>query len=216
MAEVAGRPFLQHLLRYWSGQGIRRFLLSTGYMGAYIEQELGARFEGVELEYVREPEPLGTGGGLLFAYRQIQPEEPFLVLNGDTYFEVNLRNLSEMARSEKADWCLSLFVSTDKDRYMPVYNSAPGGLEFGAHFERARPDHEFLVNGGVYWIRPEALEPFEEKAGTKISLESELMPHGKALGQRFAGLRSDSVFIDIGVPEDYERAQHMTCFAEGP
>jgi len=190
--------------------------LSTGYMGAHIEQELGARFEGARLEYVWEPEPLGTGGGLLSAYRQFRPEEPFLVLNGDTYFEVNLSALNSTARSENADWCLSLFVSTDKDRYMPVYNSASSGLEFGAHFERARPDHEFLVNGGVYWIRPEALEPLEERAGTKLSLESELMPHGKILGQRFAALRSDSVFIDIGVPEDYERAQHMNCFTEGP
>jgi D-glycero-alpha-D-manno-heptose 1-phosphate guanylyltransferase len=183
-------------------------------MGAQIERELGGQFEGARLDYVWEPEPLGTGGALLFAYRQIRPEEPFLVLNGDTYFEVNLGALSSTARSKNADWCLALFVSTDNDRYLPVYNSPSGGLEFGTHTDYVRTDHGFLVNGGVYWIRPEALKPFEENAGMKLSLESDLMPRGKLLGQRFAGLRSDSVFIDIGVPEDYERAQHMTCFAE--
>lgn len=185
-------------------------------MGVQIEQELGARFEGVHLKYVRESQPLGTGGCLLFAYQQVRPEEPFLVLNGDTYFEVNLSTLDSTARLNDSDWCLSLFVSTDNDRYMPVYNSASGELEFGAHPAKLGNRDELLVNGGVYWLRPEALEPFENDVGKKLSLESEIIPRCKELGQRIVGYRSDSVFIDIGVPEDFKRAQEMRCFTGGP
>ena len=211
MAEVAGKPFLEHLMRYWLIQGIERFILSVSYRAEQIECYFGPYFEGAEVDYVFEQEPMGTGGALLLCQERKALTEPFLLLNGDTYFQVSLRVLQEAAKRSHADWVLSLFPTKDTRRYMPIQVENSGRISLESRVEPERRGQTAWANGGVYWVNPRALTMISESI-SKVSLETGIFPKCFALGQSFFGLRSDEFFIDIGVPEDYARAQTMPCF----
>jgi D-glycero-alpha-D-manno-heptose 1-phosphate guanylyltransferase len=208
MAEVAGRPFLEHLLQYWLNQGIKRFVLSVGYRHQQIQDHFGHSFAGCAIEYVVEPQPLGTGGGLLLCQRQFQLTDPFLLLNGDTFFAVNAVDLQGQANRHDADWGFSLFPTTDAKRYLAAELDHTGRLSFGVSNPGQGGDSVHWANGGVYWVHPRALNPFSEHTAN-LSLETELFPRCDRLGQVFCGLHSKASFIDIGIPEDYARAQTM-------
>ena len=211
MADVAGKPFLEHLMRYWYGQGIERFILSVGYRAEQIKCYLGPFFEGAEVDYVLEQEPMGTGGALLLCQERKALTEPFVLLNGDTYFPVGLQALQETAKRSLADWVLSLFPTKDTRRYMPIEVENSGRISFESRVEPERQGQTTWANGGVYWVNPKALAMLSGSI-SNVSLESGIFPRCVQLGQVFFGLRSEELFIDIGVPEDYARAQTMPCF----
>ena len=107
MAPICGRPFIEYQLEYWIKQGINKFILSVGYKNKVISGYFGDNYKGVEIDYVIENEPLGTGGAFLLASERIANNESFLLLNGDTYFDVDLDKLKEFAIEKDADWCFS-------------------------------------------------------------------------------------------------------------
>lgn len=209
MVPVGARPFLEHLLDYWIAQGMTRFVLSVGYRHEVISDHFGNLYRGAELEYVVEQTPLGTGGGLLLAAEKIGPDAPFLLLNGDTYFAVDLQTLSGFARTNDADWCFCLFhvhpeqaiqrgSGRVEERYMGVTLSPQGKVIFlnsGA-----------LANGGVYLVHPRALTGCGFVAGDRASLEEDILPAAHKAGRRLFGLEFRGSFIDIGVPDDCQRA----------
>ncbi|MEB3197663.1 MAG: sugar phosphate nucleotidyltransferase [Candidatus Sericytochromatia bacterium] len=211
MAPVAGRPFLEHLLLYWVRQGVRRFVLSVGYRHEVIESHFRDSYLGCSIVYVREPRPLGTGGGLMLCQRNLQLREPFILLNGDTFFKVALQDLHQQAQVQGGDWVISLFPTTDVRRYLPVTIAATGRVEFSNSAAHSKTSGLQLANGGVYWVHPRALDPFIRHEGY-LSLEGEIFPRCQELGQHVVGLTSDATFIDIGVPADYARAQVLSCF----
>jgi D-glycero-alpha-D-manno-heptose 1-phosphate guanylyltransferase len=203
MAPINGRPFLEHQIRYWSAQGINHFVLSVGYSYKTIIDYFGPQFEGVSLEYVIEDKPLGTGGGLILASKKVSQEENFLLLNGDTYFEIELKNLINFSNKTDADWCFSLFRTGEVGRYLGM-NILPSGqitslLADSGSLER-------LANGGIYLVNPRALSLIPLPAGDRLSLEEDIFPMAMAMGQRFYGVEFQNTFIDIGVPDDYYRA----------
>ena len=200
MAPVAGVPFLARLLAHWMGQGIRHFVLSVGYRHEAISSYFGRTWRGARIDYVVEPTPLGTGGGLALAMAGLPPQERFLLLNGDTFFEVDLGALSAFAQAQDADWCFSLFRFQEQGRYMGMDLRADGRI----HALVAGASGPRLANGGVYLVHPRSLAAVEP--GRAASLENELFPAFLAQGQVFAGLESPGRFIDIGVPADYQRA----------
>jgi D-glycero-alpha-D-manno-heptose 1-phosphate guanylyltransferase len=213
MADIAGRPFLEHLMSYWLDQGIKRFILSVGYRADQIERYFGTFFEGSEVEYVHEQEPMGTGGALLLCQERKAISESFLLLNGDTFFPVNLRALQGVAKKGNADWVLSLFPTKDSRRYMPIKADDSGRISFGNTAETQPKGGVTWANGGVYWVNPRALAIFTGST-TNVSLESGIFPRCVDLGQTFFGLCSEKPFIDIGVPEDYAQAQKMAYFLQ--
>ncbi|TKB69985.1 MAG: phosphohexose mutase [Nitrospira sp.] len=202
MAPISGRPFLEYQLDYWISQGVSRFVLSVGYRHEAITAHFGARYKGVDLEYAIEEQPLGTGGAFLLAAEKTGLREPFLLLNGDTYFGVDWSVLNAYALEHDADWGLSLFRTSEQGRYMGIELSSEGritslksGVEQGAR----------LANGGVYWVHPRVLSG-ARTFGEKLSLENDLFPGALAAGQRLFGIEFAGTFIDIGVPDDYHRA----------
>jgi D-glycero-alpha-D-manno-heptose 1-phosphate guanylyltransferase len=203
MAPIGARPFLEHQLDYWIKQGINHFVLSVGYRHEAIVDHFGNRYNGADLEYVIEETPLGTGGGLLLTAEIVSKSEPFLLLNGDTYFAVNLKALIDFALASDADWCFSLFRTHEEGRYMGMEIS-PQGRITSLKSGTGRPGR--LANGGVYLVNPRVLISERFSPGDKVSLEDDMLSTAMALGQRLMGMEFPGTFIDIGVPEDYLRA----------
>lgn len=205
MAPIAGRPFLAHQMDHWIAQGVDHFVLSVGYRHDAISGFFGRRYRGAALDYAVETTPLGTGGALLLAAAQLPPDEPALLLNGDTYFDVTLEALQAQARRLDAHWCFALFRNTDPARYMGV------GMADDGRITALRAPEAPLANGGVYLFKPHALlglrsQGVAPEPGRAVSLENDIFPQLIAQGQRFAGLECSGAFIDIGVPHDYQRA----------
>lgn len=201
MASVNGRPFLEHQLRYWMRQGIDRFILSVGYKHETIVAHFGAAFEGAQIEYAVEPEPLGTGGGLLLALEKRSRREGFLLLNGDTFFEVDLPALMRFHGDRHADLTICLFESDRHGRYMGITVDEEGQI-----LSLADASPGGLANGGVYLFGADALSGIPWRSGDRVSLEDELLPAIRQRKKRLFGFRCSGRFIDIGVPEDYRRA----------
>lgn len=206
MAPVAGRPFLEYQLDYWIGQGIPEFVLSVGYRYERIVEHFGGSYKNATLRYAIERSPLGTGGGLLHSIREYDITAPFLLLNGDTYFEADWEVLKDCAETHNADWCLSLFRSREENRYMGLGISLDGKIESLASKKAAVGD---LANGGVYWVRPDSLRDIAFTGTEKLSLEDDIFPIALASGGRFFGVEFAGTFIDIGIPADYHRAASL-------
>lgn len=206
MAPINGRPFLEHQLDYWIKQGISHFVLSVGYRHEAIVDHFGNSYNGARLSYIIEKTPLGTGGGLLLAAEELGKNEPFLLLNGDTYFAVDLKTLIEFSSANDADWCFSLFRTNEEGRYMGM-DISPQGQIISLKSGTGRPGR--LANGGVYWVNPRALHSERFSPGDKTSLEDDIFPAAMALGQHLMGLEFSGTFIDIGVPDDYHRASTL-------
>ncbi len=203
MAPIGGQPFLEHQLDYWIKQGVSRFVLSVGYRHEVIVDHFGNSYKDADLNYVIEKIPLGTGGGLLLAAEKIGLDEPFLLLNGDTYFAVDLKTLIEFSQANDADWCFSLFRTHEEGRYMGMDISPQGKIV------SLKSGTGHLANGGVYWVNPRALFSETLSPDDKVSLEDDIFPAAMASGQRLFGIEFPGTFIDIGVPDDYHRASAL-------
>lgn len=206
MAPVNGQPFLSHLLDYWVLQGVDHFVLSVGYRCDVIMDFFGDQYKNASIEYVVEATPLGTGGGLLLAAERLQSTVPFLLLNGDTFFTVDLKKLSNFASERNADWCFSLFRANEVGRYMGMEISSQGQVN---SIQSGTGQLGRLANGGVYWVHPRALAQVPFSAGVNVSLEDGIFASAMTLGQRFMGLEFEGTFIDIGIPDDYRRASTL-------
>lgn len=215
MAPIKGRPFLAYQLDYWISQKVTSFIISVGYKHEVIIDYFGNCYQGAKLDYVIESSPLGTGGGLLLAIQKIENEISFLLLNGDTYFAVALQNLISFAHKNDADWCFSLFSTSDKERYLGM-NVLPDGKVIALKSKESS-----LANGGVYWIKRRALldqwlysHRKYSRFGLgptnmtirKLSLEDDILPMVLSSGQRLFGIEFSGKFIDIGLPKDYHRS----------
>ena len=203
MAPINGRPFLSYLLDYWIAQGVSSFVISVGYKHEAIIGYFGKIYKGTPIKYAVEPFPLGTGGGLCLAFELLNQDEPFLLLNGDTFFSVDLNALLHFAHERNADWCISLFKTLDIDRYMGVNLSKDSRI---LSLKGSYNGIENMANGGVYVINPRTLMPSHNKLGNKFSIEEDLIAKEIKRGKNIVGYSSDAFFIDIGVPSDYQRA----------
>src|SRR5215467_5439802 len=202
MAPISGAPFLQLLLDRLRSEGIGDVILGTGHMAEKIERYFGSGNKfAVRIRYSREDEPLGTGGALKLAESLIS--DPVLVLNGDSYVEWNLNSMLDLFRTEDADLVLVLQAVADVTRYGSVELNKDGRVtKFIEKGIRAGPG---LINAGVYLLRKQIV--CDLPASTAISLEKEVFP--RLLDRRVYGLLCTGLFVDIGIPDDFKRAQTL-------
>lgn len=199
LAEVSGRPFLWWLLHYLERQGVEQVFLSVGYRHEMIQQCFGERFGAMQLHYVVEGEALGTGGAVLAASAQI-PGPEFLVFNGDTLAVVDLAAMLAMAQSAAADITLAVAAVEDAGRYGTVHVQ---NQRVQAFLEKGHSGPG-LINAGVYHLHKKVLEKWT--LPPRFSFEQDFL--GPRLGDmHVAAYPCVSDFIDIGIPEDYHRAQ---------
>jgi D-glycero-alpha-D-manno-heptose 1-phosphate guanylyltransferase len=206
MAMVGERPFLEYLMDYWINQGVSKFILSVGYKKDLIINHFGLSYKNIPVAYVVEDEPLGTGGGLVLASQELH--EPFLLLNGDTYFEVSFSELKNFHIKNSADWTIALFRANEAGRY--------GGITIDqshkiSGLSTAKGVAGELANGGVYFIEPSSLDLEKFIAGKKYSLEDEVIKSLIEDGKKILGIKQIAVFLDIGIPKDYFDAQQIIC-----
>lgn len=201
LASVAGRPFLAWVLDALAAQGLRRAVLATGYRGDQIEAALGKIWRRMSLDYSREQEPLGTGGAIVLAMQRITGEACF-VLNGDTWLALDYARFDAAVRGVEARLGVALAAVPDVARYGAV--RAEGGRVAG--FVEKGQAGPGLVNAGVYRVERSLLSGF--RAGDAFSFERDVL-EPVAMHETVAGYADTEGFIDIGVPDDYRRAQTL-------
>lgn len=207
MAPVNNRPFLEYLLDYWVGQGVDRFILSVGYKCNVIEEYFGERYKRAEVVYAVEEQPRGTGGGLLLALEHLRETDPFLIVNGDTFFEVDLGAMQRFHQDRRAEITMVLRQVEANSRYASVEVGPDGRIT--SFDNRARTAGRALINGGVYLAESSAFSGMTPVSDAPVSIEDQLYPRMLAAGRRMYGYPSPGRFIDIGIPEDYRRAAEV-------
>ncbi len=199
MAPVAGRPFLEYVLDRLVAGGVTEVILSVGYRAESIEAHFGYVYRGLVLRYAIETEPLGTGGAIVQALRG-EDNAPVLVLNGDTFLQVDIAELIRWYADAPSLVAMVLKETPDVSRYGAVVLN-DGRVEGFAEKGRAGPG---LINAGIYVVMPEV---FDRLGGAgKFSFEADVL-------QRYCSelkpraFVTNGYFIDIGIPEDFDRAQ---------
>ncbi|XRD88366.1 NTP transferase domain-containing protein [Dyella nitratireducens] len=204
LAPVAGRPFLAYLLDQLAQGDMRHVILATGYMAEKIEQTIGDRWRGMDITYSREAEPLGTGGAIRQATQLLKGDATHLV-NGDTFVRVDLGGLEDFTRALQLPIGMALAWVPNSARYGAVNIEEGRVVGFQEKGSRAAG----YINAGTYFLTSRAIAALPTVKN--YSFETDVL-RPKALAGGVAAFSESLDFIDIGVPDDYLRAQGM--FAE--
>lgn len=198
MAPINGVPFLEVLLNELNSQGLKSFVLATGYKTEVIQEHFSNKELSYTITYSIEDEPLGTGGAILKALEKAMTDK-VLIINGDSFFKLNLKEFME--ESKGINTCvLALKRIVKSQRYGSVQLS--GNLV--SSFEEKVFREEALINAGVYLLDREWF--LSLKFPEKFSFETSFLEvYSKR--EMIHGIEKEGYFIDIGIPEDYERAQ---------
>lgn len=198
MVDVAGRPFLEYLLRYLQRQGVRRICLMTGHQASVVEEYFGVGSAlGLRIAYSRETSPLGTGGALRLALAKLGGDR-FIVMNGDSYFGVELDQLVETHLGCAAPHLvatIALARAADGSRFGAVSVTPTGAIT--AFDEKSSIGRPGLVSAGIYVVERSLVESIPP--GRPVSLERDVWP--LHLGGGLVGLEMSGEFEDIGTPE---------------
>ena len=200
MAPVGSRPFLEYLLDYLIEQGSEEAVLAVSYKWEAIREHFGAEYRGMPLKYSVEDEPLGTGGAIRQAL-EFLPDDEVIVLNGDTLFRVDLRSLKNAHRYGMVQLSIALKQVADCGRFGRVEVSTQGVITRFLEKSAAGPG---WINGGIYMLDRRLFTDFPMPA--RFSFEQDMVEPNISRIRPLA-FQSDAYFIDMGIPEDYERAQ---------
>jgi NDP-sugar pyrophosphorylase family protein len=202
LAPVRGRPFIAFLLEQLLTSGIPRVVLCTGFMGDVVQATLGERFGPLPLDYSQETAALGTGGALRLALPQLDSEH-VLVMNGDSFCDVNLASFWALHVERQAAATLLLTEVPDTGRYGQVETDSDGAVQ---RFREKEPGlGPGWINAGVYLLRRSVVEAIPE--GRAVSLERDVFP--ALIGRGLYAYSGGGRFLDIGTPESYEQAVHF-------
>lgn len=197
MAPIGNKPFLEYLILQLRKAGIDEIVLSVGYRGEVIKSYFG---DGekllVRISYSEEHEPLGTGGAVKKAFGMIRDDQA-IVMNGDSFLEMDFGKLSACHREKNALATISLMAMEDAGRYGAVEVNEQRGV---LSFTEKGLSRKGLINGGIYVLDRRVLDHMP--AGS-FSLEKEVFPG--LVGKGLYGMEANGLFIDIGTPEDYLR-----------
>jgi D-glycero-alpha-D-manno-heptose 1-phosphate guanylyltransferase len=198
MAQIGDHPFLYYLLVKLQRAGFNRIILAAGYLADSIQSFFGTSFNGIDLVYSVEDEPLGTGGAIYRAMDSIETDR-FFVINGDTFFDVDYDLMAKRFLMTEAGLMLALKPMTDFERYGAVITDNERIISFN----EKKYCSKGLINGGIYLIRKEWLN--ERVPASRFSFEKDVLEKFVTTGN-IGYFISEGYFIDIGIPEDYRKA----------
>ena len=207
LAEIGGRPFLAYLLDQLAVVKVKSIVLCTGYRGEQVQEMFGDSYAGVGLVYSRESSPLGTAGALRLALPLFEFDS-ILVMNGDSFFGMDLSAFWEWHRAHSASGTLSLVEVADTTRYGRVHVDSGGAVvRFEEKSDTGMPG---CINAGVYLLARHLLLTIP--TNRPVSLERDMFPSW--VGKRLYGYKCEGCFLDIGTPEAYAVAERF--FAAEP
>jgi D-glycero-alpha-D-manno-heptose 1-phosphate guanylyltransferase len=201
LADVNGRPFLEYLMDWLINNNANHFILSTGYKSKKIREHFGNAYRSVKISYSDETEPLGTGGAVRKAINFLHNENPFLVVNGDTFFNINIQNLINSFNKSNADLSIALFKANEGERYGLVELDDQNHMK-NQKFSKA--DIGQLASGGVFLMSNKILDYFSYD-GLNFSMEHVFIPTIMNNGGVVTGVCFNDIIFDIGTPSDYKR-----------
>ena len=201
MLPLVDRPLLSYTFEHLARHGVERAVVSCGYLPHQIGSVFGASYGGLDLEYAIEMQPLGTGGAIGFAAREL--EGSFFALNGDSLREADLAELVRFHESTGAKATILLTPVADPSRYGLVRVAGDGRVE--SFLEKPRPEEidTDLINAGLYVLEPEVLDLVPGERA--VSIEREVFPTLAAEGSVF-GVALPGYWLDVGTPESYLQA----------
>jgi D-glycero-alpha-D-manno-heptose 1-phosphate guanylyltransferase len=199
MADVAGKPFLFYLLKYLEAWNFKHIVLALGYKSNIIEDWLLSQKFHFEITCVIENKPLGTGGAVKLALSKTISDQS-CVMNGDSFFKINIENLFRLNMSERSDISLALKPMKNFVRFGTVMLDESSRI---ISFREKSFCESGLINGGIYIIKKNALDSFD--AEVPFSLETDFLMVN-ILVKHITGYVEDAYFIDIGIPDDYKQA----------
>lgn len=200
MAFVAGHPFLYYIFKYLERQNMSHVILSVGYKYEIIEKWVHQNEWTFHVSNAIEEEPLGTGGAIKLALKHAK-EAQVLIINGDTFFEVELEKLYQFHQLKNAEISIALKPMRNFDRYGNVTTNENNKI---IAFQEKQPCDAGKINGGIYLLN--RLSPLMKTDKERFSFEMDVLQ--KQVGtSALYGFKSDGYFIDIGIPEDYAKAQ---------
>lgn len=202
MALINNKPFLEYQLNYLEHWGINYVIIAVGYKAAVIKDYFGDKFKSIRLEYIEEKEPLGTGGAIKKAMEKVMAYSVF-VLNGDTIFDISLSRFFDFRRTKGASISLALRFVPETGRYGSIKIDADERII--GFVEKADLYGEEFINGGIYCIDTRYF--LNKKLPEKFSIEKDFFEKYYETDQ-FYGYKCYSFFMDIGIPEDYKKAQN--------
>jgi D-glycero-alpha-D-manno-heptose 1-phosphate guanylyltransferase len=203
LASVGNTSFLELLIRQLRHQGIHRVVMCSGYLAEQIESNFGdGRAWQVAIEYSKELSPLGTAGALKLAAKYLEDASDFVVMNGDSFMETDFRKLIKFHRGHAGLVTIAVVEVGDAGRYGTVRIGLDGKVN--AFLEKTGENVPGLINSGVYVFNRAILEHIPDGPA---SLERDVFP--KLIDQKVYALPQEGLFIDIGTPEDYARAQQI-------
>jgi D-glycero-alpha-D-manno-heptose 1-phosphate guanylyltransferase len=203
MAAVGAKPFLELLVRQLRSQGIDRLIMCSGYLADQIEDKFGHGGEwGVTIEYSRELRSMGTAGAIKLAQDYLSDDSSFLVMNGDSFVDVEFEQLMRTHLQHNALATMTIVPVQNAGRYGTVRtNSAERVTGFA---EKTNADMPGLINAGVYVFDRSIFDHIPEG---NSSLERDVFP--RIVDRGLYALEHTGMFIDIGTPDDYARAQSL-------
>jgi mannose-1-phosphate guanylyltransferase len=201
MLPLVDRPLLAYTFEHLARYGVERAIVSCGYLPDQVGAAFGDRHGSLALEYAVEDEPLGTGGAIGFAGREL--ESSFFALNGDSLREADLGELVRFHRSTGAKATILLTPVADPSRYGLVRTAADGRVS--SFLEKPRPEEidTDLINAGLYVLEPEVLDLVPP--GRAVSIERDVFPRLADEGSVF-GVALAGYWLDVGTPESYLQA----------
>ena len=199
MLPTAGLPFLTHLLARIAEAGINHVVLGTSYKAEVFEEHFGDGSDlGLELEYVTETKPLGTGGGIRNVLPKLRADN-IMVFNGDVLGGTELGAVLDTHESTNADVTLHLVRVSDPRAFGCVPTDDDGRVT--AFLEKTQDPPTDQINAGCYVFRREYIEKIP--ANRAVSVEREVFPALLTEGARIYGHVDSSYWRDMGTPEDF-------------
>ncbi|MBC9716676.1 NDP-sugar synthase [Streptomyces sp. TRM66268-LWL] len=218
MVPAAGVPFLTHQLARARAAGVTHVVLATSYLAEVFEPHFGDGSDlGLDLEYVTEDEPLGTGGAIRNVASRLRsgPDEPVLIFNGDILTGLDIRALVSTHTDTGADVSLHLTRVEDPRAYGLVPTDSTGRVT--AFLEKPQTPEEIVtdqINAGAYVFRRALIDSIP--AGRPVSVERETFPGLLAEGAHLQGMVDSTYWLDLGTPQAFVRGSADLVLGRAP
>jgi D-glycero-alpha-D-manno-heptose 1-phosphate guanylyltransferase len=201
LAPISGKPFLFWLITYLQQQGVTNFIFSLGYLHNLVEDFLKEEFPSLKYDCVIEKEPLGTGGAIKYCLKETM-EKDIIIINGDTFFNLNIKEFLQFYQDTNSDCSIALTPMHNFDRYGSVTLDNDNNV---LEFNEKKHCKKGLINTGILAINKNTFLAKTKNLPQQFSYEKDFLePNISQI--KVTGYIAAGYFIDIGIPEDYYRA----------